>query len=491
MIIKDLLIRQRNNDNIAVEYSNKEYSYSDIYDTVIFEISCIKQMNSCNNVGIFMQNSIQYVVGYFVITFLGKVIVPIEINLKEFQLKSVISYCELNYIITNNSNIEKLKKMLSTFEHYDVVVYNIDTGFEEYLSGVGKMYMSEEIRTSVDEQSIAIMLHTSGTTSNPKKVMLTHKNLITNIVSNISVMKYDSSEKSLIVLPMYFGYCHSSQFLTHFYLGATIVIYEGQFNPAKFLQYIDDKGCTNTTCVPSMLFLVIKMSRKKYILSSLRYLCFGGGVMPIEKLYKIIDFFNHTGIVQTYGQTEASPRLTALMPGDALRKIGSVGKAIPGVNLRVVDDNDVDVNVGQIGQIIAKGDNVMKGYYKCPEVTEITLKNGWLHTGDLGRFDQENYLYIVGRLKNMLICGGINVYPEEIEELLISHPAVKEAVVIGQKHKLLGEIPIAKVVLNQDFIVTKSELQRYCSRHLEEHKIPAEIVITDNLEKTYTGKIKR
>lgn len=275
-------------------------------------------------------------------------------------------------------------------------------------------------------------------------------------------------------------------------MGARLVIYDSAFIPKKFLSLIDEEKCTNTTCVPAMLFLVIKScKREKYDLSTLRYLCFGGGMMPVDMLYKIIEFFNHTGMIQTYGQTEASPRVTALLPDQAVKKIGSVGKPIPNVQIDIVDEEDCPVKQGEIGEIVVKGPNVMKGYYKKPDITEKTLRNGWLHTGDLGKMDEEGYLYIVGRIKNVIISGGLNIYPEEIEEVLINYPPIKEVVVIAEHHDLLEEIPIAKVVLKNEGEVKVDDILQYCIKKLPSNKVPSRIIICSELEKTYTGKIIR
>lgn len=335
----------------------------------------------------------------------------------------------------------------------------------------------------------AIMLHTSGTTSNPKRVMLTHKNLICNIESNIASLEFNEKDTTLIVLPMYFGYCNCSQFLTHVYLGGRIIIAPQPFNPAIFLQLIEKYKCTNTTCIPSMLFLTISI-RNKYDMSSLRYLCFGGGVMPVHKLKQIISFFEGTGIVQTYGQTEASPRVTCLLPKDCLRKIGSVGKPIPGVEIDILDKNGVPVKNGEKGEIVVRGNNVMKGYYKHQDKTEQTIINGWLHTGDIGRVDEEGYLYIVGRIKNVIISGGLNIYPEEIEEILINYEGIKEVIVFGEKHDILGEIPVAKVVTDGCYI-DEGQILEYSKKMVDAYKIPKKIIFCEQLEKTYNGKIRR
>lgn len=197
------------------------------------------------------------------------------------------------------------------------------------------------------------------------------------------------------------------------------------------------------------------------------------------------------GIVQTYGQTEASPRVTCLLPKDSIRKLGSVGKALPGVEVRIFDDDCNEVLPNVKGEIVVKGKNVMRGYYKKPDETKKVLKDGWLHTGDIGMFDDEGFLYVVGRIKNIIISGGLNIYPEEIEELLRSIPAVQEAVVLPKFHELLAEVPVAKVVLRKGSKITERDLLKYCREKLEIHKVPSEVSIVSNIEKTYNGKIRR
>ena len=489
-MIKDILINNKSNDNVAVIYSDKIYRYYWIYENVLAHKDNILG-TSGENIGLFIQNSIDYVVAYFAISFEDKVIVPIETNGKAWQILSTVDYCELDLIVTNEDNFTYITQILENQAEYDIEIYNLSTSSKKYISKKQKRIHSSGSQTH-SEDAVAIMLHTSGTTSNPKKVMLTHKNLISNIQSNVASLKLSSEDRSLIVLPMCFGYCNTSQFLSHFYLGASIVIYDGIFVPKRFFLFIDKYQCTNTTCIPTMLYLIIKSAKNECLLNSLRFICFGGGPVRLEILRTLKELYPNIGMIQTYGQTEASPRVTCLLPEDGgNNKLGSVGKAIPGVCVKIVDKNSNEVPANTKGEIIVKGDNVMKGYYKRPEETKKVIKDDWLYTGDLGMIDADGYLYVVGRIKNVIITGGLNVYPEEIEKILCEYPDVKEAIVFPKPHDVLGEVPIAKVVAKEGKTIDVGKLFQYCKARMENQKLPSEIAVVQKLEKTYNGKIRR
>lgn len=482
-MIKDLLLANQENTNIAVIHRDMKYTYKWICEKArrhSFNLLKCKH----DNIGLFIDNSIDYVVGYFSITLAGKTIVPIETNVKKALILSIIDYCDIQEVVTNSENYDLLERIL-IHGKTDIYIYNLDWNISE------KMVSVDSDDLEVGENDVAIMLHTSGTTSNPKKVMLTHNNLLTNIQSNIDSLGLNENDRSLIVLPMCFGYCNTSQFLTHFYLGGSIVIYDGTFVPVRFFHYIEKYGCTNTTCIPTMLYLITKSKKSNYSLKSLRYLCFGGGTISLDVLKEVGKWLPDVGIVQTYGQTEASPRITCLLPQDSERKIGSVGRPIPGVCVKVVDEDGKELPANSPGEIVVKGDNVMKGYYKRPEETAKAIRNGWLHTGDVGIFDDEGYLYVIGRIKNVIITGGLNIYPEEIEEVLRSYSDVEEALVLPKQHEVLGEVPMAQVVVKKNSRVSTSDLLNYCKERLEIQKIPSEIIVVKKIEKTYNGKVRR
>lgn len=494
MLLKDLLMDKSQNEKTAIKFKDDSLSYLELHYLSHSTSNIIRDsiIIMGNNIGIFLPNSIQYVIGYFSIAFLNRVIVPIEINIKKTEILSNIDYCDLSLIITNSRYKEILKSYLDDFDS-NVIIFNLDdNSFEEIGLRKKNVTQKEELYESIDENKCAIMLHTSGTTSKPKRVMLTHKNIISNIKSNISSLKLTENDKVLIALPMFFGYCNTAQFLTHVYLGATIVIMDGMFIPKSFFKIVSDERITNFTGVPSMLIMLMKYRYKdKYDISSLRYVCFGGGTMPVEKLKEIIESFPSIGFVQTYGLTEAAPRVTALLPYKSREKIGSIGQPISNVTVRIVDERGRNVSIGQTGEIIVNGANIMKGYYKRHVETSKVIKDGWLYTGDLARYDEDGFIYLVGRKKNIIVCGGLNIYPEEIEELLMCHSDIKDVLVISENDDLLGEIPVAQVILKENCNVNEIVLINYCASTLADYKVPKRVYFVNKLNKTATGKVRR
>ncbi|MGN6713639.1 class I adenylate-forming enzyme family protein [Anaerocolumna jejuensis] len=492
MFVFDLLSKLSNSTTIALKQSDNSLTYGELYE----KSKSLSQhlSNSISEesltVALCLPNSINYAVAYFGVLFSKRVIVPIGTQAKELEILSTIEYCEADMIITDLTHKEFICNCL---EHYCKKIFLCIIETSEIIlihENIDFVKKSNYLIQTGNEDDVAIMLHTSGTTSNPKRVMLTHKNLISNVKSNVASLNLTVDDRVLIALPMFFGYCNTAQFLTHIYLGASMVILDSVFLPKQFFQIVEKEKITNFTGVPSMLLMLLDYRYSdNYDFGSLRYICFGGGKMPVEKLKKLIEKYPSIGFVQTYGQTECSPRATALLPDDSIRKMGSVGKPIPDVNVQVFDENDNPVPHNKIGEIVVNGNNTMKGYYKQPEISKETKRNGWLHTGDLGYFDGEGYLYLTGRLKNIIISGGINIYPEEIEQLLLQHECVDDICVFGEEHEMMGEVPVAKIVLKSD--ISTVELRKFCSENLANYKVPVRFDIVNSLPKTYNGKTKR
>lgn len=492
MQVKELLIRQSTNDKVAFRCGSEKITFRQWYEASVEISEEIANKHSYNalNCALFFPNGIEYVKAYFGVLFADKVIVPIGTKSKPLEIISTVKYHEVDIILSTSENAEFLETVFAEYD-YRVAIFLCDKKVWIEVNPQNPVIEKTNfIQQKGDDSDVAIMLHTSGTTSDPKRVMLTNKNLIENIKSNIESLQLTEDNKVLIALPMHFGYCNTAQYLTQLYLGASCYIMDSLFLPKTFFKIVAEEKITMFTAVPSMLLMILDYRYSdRYDFSSLRYVCFGGGKMPIDKLRKLIEKFPTVGFVQTYGQTECSPRVTALLPEYSLKKIGSVGKTIPRVTVKVVDSEDREVLPNEIGEIVVQGPNIMRGYYKKQEATDNVIRNGWLHTGDLGRFDEDGFLYITGRIKNMIISGGINIYPEEIEQIILQHDDVEDVCVYGEENDMLGEIPVAKVVLKKE--VSPVDLKRYCAQYLTDYKIPHRFEIVESLPKTYNGKVKR
>lgn len=486
-MIKDLLLQKKHCRKIAIESSDRSITYQEWYKASKRFAGMIRTHTDhkpCNIV-LCLPNSIEYAVAYFAILFSGNVIVPIAPDCADAEITSLVQYCDCPLIITNERSLEKITRNTA---HLLPQPKCLIMDYSSMYPDIGP----EEPCGQEDENALCIMLHTSGTTSEPKRVMLSNKNLMANIKSHTAALSLDQEDVSLIVLPMFFGYCNTSQFLAHLYTGGKIVIHDGPLHPVLFWKTICRYGITNVTVVPAVLVNLFKAgpaAQRNQNACRLRYICYGGGRSNKQIIESLVTMFPGIGFVHTYGQTECSPRVTALLPNDALRKSGSVGTPIPGVEIRIQTPSGAKLEPGGIGEVCVRGANVMLGYYKRPELTEKIIKDGWLHTGDEGYLDEDGFLYLCGRLKNIIIYNGINLYPEEIENVLLASSMICDAIVYGVDDNINGEIPVADVVVSAHY--DEKQLRQHCKKYLSDHKIPKTFRIVEKIEKTYNHKNKR
>ena len=493
MKVLDLLIRQKTNSKIAIQHNENKLTYVQWYKEVEELAIKIKGKLNCDSekIGVYLPNGIEYAVSYFAILRLDRIIVPIGTQAKEREIVSTMNYCEIDFIITN-SKFKDMFNLLKAECNFRFCVFYIDKNeFAVYGNSKKKLTKTEPINNDLGEENkVIIMLHTSGTTSNPKRVMLTNQNLLSNIESNVASLKLTEQDRVCIALPMCFGYCNTAQFLSHIYVGGSIYIMGNIFIPHDFFSMVQKYKITNFTAVPTMLILLLDYKYDyRYDYSSLKFICFGGGVVSKKILRKVIQKYKSVNFIHTYGQTECSPRLTALLPPYTLSKLGSVGKAIPNVTIELVNEEGRVKKAYVEGEIIAKGNNLMCGYYKKLEETENVLKEGWIHTGDIGYFDEEGFLYISGRKKNIVIVGGQNVYPEEIEEVIREYMGVRDVYVYGMADQVMGEVVAAQIVIEE--VIKIKEIVEYCKCILPKYKNPVKYEVVNYIERTYNGKIRR
>jgi long-chain acyl-CoA synthetase len=354
-----------------------------------------------------------------------------------------------------------------------------------------ELYFAEDTRelhpTMADDT--AVLLYTSGTTGRPKGAELTHFQLFMNCTTAGGIFGFEPEDIGVAVLPLFHVFGLSSVLNTAVRYGGTIVLVP-RFDMEPVIDAIERHRCTIFSGVPTMYFALLNADTSGRDLSSLRVGISGGAAIPGEVIRAFEEKFPGCVILEGYGLSESASTTTFNVSAEQ-RKVLSIGKPIWGVEVRVVDEDDKPLPPGEdhVGEIVIRGHNIMKGYYKKPEATAEAFRNGWFHTGDLAYADEDGYLFIVDRKKDLVIRGGYNVYPREVEEVHTTHPAVAEAAVVGKPDDKLGEEVLAFVALKPGASATEDELVAYCKERVAAYKYPREVRLVPDLPKGPTGKI--
>jgi long-chain acyl-CoA synthetase len=456
-----------------------------------------------DHIALLLGNSPYFVIGMYGALRLGATVIPINPIYTADEISYIIQNGDVKVVVALDMLlplIERIHPLLSSVQQYilcetaiekdenqsleTLSVYPKLKSFTSVLSG-GQLDFCEPELTDDD---VAIILYTSGTTGKPKGAMLTHKNLYSNAKDVSDYLKMSESDQVITVLPMFHVFCLTVALNAPLMNGATMLIV-AKFSPADIFVLAKKYKATVFAGVPTMYnFLLQTPNTNPEDLQSLRLCISGGASMPVALLKNFEQKFN-VAISEGYGLSEASP-VTCFNPLDRPRKPGSIGTSIVNVENKVVNELGQEVPAGEVGELIVRGPNVMKGYYKLPEDTEFAIRNGWLYTGDLATMDEEGYFYIVDRKKDMIIVGGYNVYPREVEEVLYNHPEIVEVAVLGVPDPNLGEA-VNCYVVSKNPDLTEADLIAYCSEHLAKYKIPSSIHFLVELPKNTTGKILR
>ncbi|HEU4439622.1 MAG TPA: long-chain-fatty-acid--CoA ligase, partial [Methylomirabilota bacterium] len=443
-----------------------------------------------DRVVVLLPNCPEVMQSYGAILKCGAVIVPLIFLLGEREVAHVLADSEAKIVITSGDLVSKVEGQIGvmpTLRH----VLLVDGGGDERLRSLAEESAGEPDRfTAVDRRpdDLAVILYTSGTTGVPKGVALSHANLESNARAIASLQELPREEWAVTVLPLSHSYGLTVMNAGHI-LGSRGVLLRW-FNPELVLQAIQDWKAVSMAAVPTMLLYLLNYpDAERFDTRSMRVWGSGAAPLPVEVVEPFERKFGGK-ILEGYGLTEASPVVSAHRLSGA-RKIGSVGQAIPGVAISVQDDADRSLPAGEVGEVCVKGPNVMTGYYRNPEETARTVRDGWLHTGDMGRLDEDGFLYIVERKKDLIIRGGFNIYPREVEEVLYAHAAVAEAAVVGTKDPLMGEDVVAFVVLKDGPSASADEIIAFCESRLARFKCPKQIRFVSSLPKSPIGKVLR
>lgn len=345
-----------------------------------------------------------------------------------------------------------------------------------------------------DPDDTAVILYTSGTTGRPKGAELTHSNMLINAIASrdlVLPLLGTGPKRTLTALPLFHSFAQTCQMNSLLYDGSTMVLVP-RFEPGNVLDLFVKERISHFAGVPTMFWALLNYVQQHQIdvapiAESLQVCCSGGASLPVEVLHGFESTFG-VKILEGYGLSETSPVAT-FNHSDLPRKVGSIGVPIFGTEIRIVDDQDQDVPIDQPGEVLIRGHNVMKGYYKKPEATAEALRGGWFHSGDVARIDQDGYIFIMDRIKDMILRGGFNVYPREIEEVLMTHPAVSMAAVVGIPNERLGEDIKAFVIRKAGVEVDEHSLIDWCKERLAAYKYPRSVEFRDSLPMNATGKI--
>jgi len=490
---------------IGVIEKDKRLTFADLNKRVNRIANALRKegFGKGDKIAVLAENCLELFEMYFVAAVTGMVLVPLNYRLNKNELLYMINHSEAKAFLFQDTyaamalemkpDLKQVKKFTvipkkggeaGSFSTYDELLAETD---------------ERDLFADIQENDLFCIIYTGGTTGLPKGVMLSHKNILASAVDCVLAMNVKFDDISVYVLPLF----HVSNWTAfgHFFMGATNIIVD-KWNPEHVLKIIAEEKATHINMVPTMVIQLIQEYEKRkdeFRLESLQTIGYAGAPMPVEVLKKGLALFGNK-FFQVYGLTEASPLVTFLSKEDHVKalenpawsnRLNSVGKEVHNVHVRVVNENGEHVKPNEVGEITVYGDNVMQGYWKDPEQTAQALRNGWLHTGDLGTVDGDGYIYIVDRKKDMIISGGENIYPKEVENVLYSHEAVLEAAVIGVPDELWGENVCAYIVLKEGYQVTEEEIIRHCTQHLASYKKPKVVRFVKELPKTAVGKLDK
>jgi long-chain acyl-CoA synthetase len=425
-------------------------------------------------VAVVLPNSVDLVTVMFAAWRLGAALTPVNPALTKHETQYQVTDSGAQLLVVDDSSLSKVE------------------------GGVARVCVVDELRRDgatdvgpprMESEELALVIYTGGTTGRPKGVMLDHANLVATAAMIVDWFEMTAADRSLLVLPLFHVNGIMVSVVSPLVAGGSTAI-APRFDPKTFWDLVERVRPTFFSAVPTIYAMLTGLPAEvRPDTSSLRCVICGAAPMQAAAIRDFEDRYG-VGILEGYGQSEGTVVTTA-NPLNGTRKPGTVGLPLPGQEVRIVGDDDEPLGSGQVGEVTVRGPNVMRGYLGKPEESAHTLRGGWLHSGDLGRFDDDGYLVLVDRLKDMIIRGGENIYPKEIEDALYAHPSVADAAVVGRPDRLFGEEPVAFVVLRPGLAAEPDELIHHCKTLLAKFKVPRAVYIVADLPKTAIGKIDK
>lgn len=478
-------------NKLALIAGQKSYTYADVYLQAV-EIShrlLFDGIQERDRVALYYENSAEYYPAYFGIWQTGAVIVPVNTFLHENELAHVLSDCEAKAIIVSPSLKVKLEAVQAQHPHLkNIRIYSTEIFEWKKPSDEDLKALEAFVPASLEQNELSVLLYTSGTTGTPKGVMLSARNIMTNALQSTTRFKLyglAENERFFCVLPLFHVFAQNVCLWMPMLIGATIILVP-KIDRKLILDGLRHKP-TLFLGVPPLYGLLCLM--KNAPLESVKLFVSGADMLP-DKIRMGFAFIYGRRICAGYGLSEASPVVSVDQENKA-RATYEVGKPVVGLTCQIRDEHGQLLKANEIGDLWIKGDNIMIGYYKAPEATAKILQDGWLNTGDLASIDVDGNLAIRGRMKDIIIHKGFNIYPAEVENVLMMHPAVMRAAVVGLDEDLSGQVPVAYVAVRQKDETLEHVLKSLCSSNLASYKVPRQIICLDELPTNATGKIDK
>ncbi len=465
------------------------------------KLACLfKELNvqRGDRVAFYIENSIEYVITYYAVLKVGAITVALNTELTADNVDYILQDCEVHHLLIGQKFYKRLSALLEKTYLKNILVWTKNNAIAESSRIIPlPLQMQDLPDTPVDRRiidlDVASIVYTSGSTGKPRGATLTHLNIVTNTRSIVDYLKLTPEDRIMVILPFYYIY-GKSLLNTHFFVGGSVVVDNRFLFPNVVLKTMQEQQVTGFSGVPSTFTILLHRSNiRSQKFPSLRYVTQAGGAMAPAVQKEVAKVFAPAKLYIMYGATEASARLSYLDPEYLPKKWGSIGKAIPNVELFIADHQGHPLPQGKEGEIVARGANIMQGYWNHPEETRKVLKHGLYYTGDIGVMDEEGFLFVVGRSKDMIKIGGNRASGKEIEDALYEHPAVADVAVIGVPDDTLGEVPKAFVVLKDAKLKEDIEesLISFLKEKLAAYKIPKYFEFRDALPKNKSGKIQK
>jgi len=448
-----------------------------------------------DRIALICPNSVEFVMSIFAISKQGAIVVPINTMLKKEEYRYILHDCGAKVLITGSKFAKEVQTLGDEVVSIGHTIWVDKAPIVNTHHLVLEELLSEHTHTHASTTSslldeTAVIFYTSGTTGHPKGAMLSNRNIFSNLIGAKERFDLRSRDRFIVYLPMFHSFTFSIMIILPFFMGASFVIVPSILPFSTILKQTLLKQVTIFMGVPDIYNALMRTKLPWYFLWLNRVRCFisGGSALSEDTLNKFHTTFKRSKMVEGYGLSECSPAV-AINPFEKQKPL-SVGLPLSGYEVKIVNVEMMEVPVGEVGELIIRGDCVMQGYLNNPQATHESIQNGWFRSGDMAKIDEEGYIYIVDRIKDLIISKGINIYPRQIEEQMMLLPCIKLAAVIAQKDPHNGEVPIAFIELEEGFETTTStQIKVHLKEHLAAFKIPKTITVVESLPKTATGKV--